>query len=128
MKWTEQHDLELVKEILAERPFDHPKGSRQIGQIWQTIVDHLNSRADIVFVLKDIRAIRDRFNLLEKKFKRKQREEIMLQALAPMSLVSLKTLLKKLVPYLRVKRKKERRKRIQNGTKEYKQKMQGLLH
>ncbi len=76
MKWTEQHDLELVKEILAERPFDHPKGSRQIGQVWQTIVDHLNSRADIVFTLKDIRAVRDRYNLLERKFKKKERDEI----------------------------------------------------
>ena len=32
MKWSGQHDLELVKEILAERPFDHPKGSRQEPQ------------------------------------------------------------------------------------------------
>ena len=76
MKWSDQHDLELVKEILAERPFDHPKGSRQIGQVWQTIVDNLNSRADIVFNLKDIRAVRDRYNLLEKKYKKKEREEI----------------------------------------------------
>ena len=76
MKWSDQHDLELVKEILAERPFDHPKGSRQIGQVWQTIVDNLNSRADIVFNLKDIRAVRDRYNLLGKKYKKKEREEI----------------------------------------------------
>ena len=39
MKWSDQHDLQLVKEILAKRPFDHPKGSRQKGQVWQTIVD-----------------------------------------------------------------------------------------
>ena len=70
---SDQHDLELVKKILAERPFDHPKGSRQIGQVWQTIVDNLNS---IVFNLKDIRAVRDRYNLLEKKYKKKEREEI----------------------------------------------------
>ena len=76
MKWSDKHDLELVKEILAERPFDHPKGSRQIGQVWQTIVDNLNSRADIVFNLKDTRAVRDRYDLLEKKYKKKEREEI----------------------------------------------------
>ena len=34
MKWTDQHDLEFNKEILTERPFDHPKGSRQIGLVW----------------------------------------------------------------------------------------------
>jgi hypothetical protein len=33
MKWTDQHDLELIKEILTERPFD---------QVWENIVDSLN--------------------------------------------------------------------------------------
>lgn len=80
MKWSDQHDLELVKEILAERPFDHPKGSRQIGQVWQTIVDNLNSRADIMFNLKDIRAVRDRYNLLEKSTRRKKERKSMLRA------------------------------------------------
>jgi hypothetical protein len=75
MKWTDQHDLELIKEILTERPFDHPKGSRQIG-LWKRIVDSLNSRADIVFNLKDIRAVRDRYNLLARKYKKREREEI----------------------------------------------------
>lgn len=76
MRWTEVHDLEMVKEILTERPFDHAKGTRQIGLAWQKIADNLNSRADVVFNLKDIRAVRDRFTLLEKKFKKREREEI----------------------------------------------------
>ena len=76
MKWTDQHDLEFIKEILTERPFDHPKGSRQIGLVWERIVNSLNSRADIVFNLKDIRAVRDRYNLLARKYKKKEREEI----------------------------------------------------
>ena len=76
MKWTDKHDIDLIKEILTERPFDHPKGSRQIGVTWQKIVDNLNSRADIVFKLKDIRAVRDRYTLLERKFKKKEKDEI----------------------------------------------------
>ncbi|CAB3977113.1 Hypothetical predicted protein, partial [Paramuricea clavata] len=28
MKWTDQHDLELIKEILTERPFDNPKAKK----------------------------------------------------------------------------------------------------
>ncbi|CAB3986221.1 Hypothetical predicted protein [Paramuricea clavata] len=76
MKWTDKHDLELIKEILTERPFDNPQGSRRIGLVWERIVDNLNSRADIVFNLKDIRAVRDRYNLLAKKYKKKEREEI----------------------------------------------------
>ena len=35
MKWTPKHDLELVKEMLAERPFDYPNGSREIGAVWK---------------------------------------------------------------------------------------------
>ena len=31
MKWTPAHEMNLLREILAERPFDHPKGSRKIG-------------------------------------------------------------------------------------------------
>lgn len=76
MKWTKQHDLELVKEILTERPFDHAKGSRQIGLVWQKIMDNLNTRTETRFCIKDIRAVRDRFSLLQKKYKRQMREEI----------------------------------------------------
>jgi hypothetical protein len=47
MKWTQAHDQHLVREILAERPFDHQKGSHQIGTVWQTIVDNLNSKTEI---------------------------------------------------------------------------------
>ena len=38
MKWTPRHDLELVKEMLAERPLDFPKGSREIGAVWKKII------------------------------------------------------------------------------------------
>ena len=44
MKWTKDHDQQLHREILAERPFEHPKGSRHIGAVWQKIVDNLNSK------------------------------------------------------------------------------------
>ena len=45
MKWTDHHDLEFIKEILTERPFDHPKGSRQIGLVWERIVNSLNFKS-----------------------------------------------------------------------------------
>ena len=46
MKWTPRHDLELVKEMLAERPFDFPKGSREICAVWKKIMLNLNSKRD----------------------------------------------------------------------------------
>jgi hypothetical protein len=70
MKWTQAHDQHLVREILAERPFDHQKGSRQIGTVWQTIVDNLNSKTEISFNLTSIRSVRERYGLLESKYKK----------------------------------------------------------
>ena len=32
MKWSHAHDEHLIRRILAERPFVHPKSSRQIGE------------------------------------------------------------------------------------------------
>ena len=76
MKWTPKHDLELVKEMLAERPFDYPKGSREIGAVWKKIMSNLNSKTEINFTLNTIRAVRDRYQLLETKFKRNMQKEL----------------------------------------------------
>ena len=76
MKWTPKHDLELVKEMLAERPFDYPKGSREIGAVWKKIMSNLNSKTEINFTLNAIRAVRDRYQLLETKFKRNMHKEL----------------------------------------------------
>ena len=76
MKWTPIHDLELLKEILAERPFDYPKRSREIGAVWTNIVSNLNAKEGIQFSINTIRAVRDRYQLLETKFKRNARKEL----------------------------------------------------
>ncbi len=76
MKWTPEHDLELVKEMLAERPFDYPKGSREIGTVWKKIVSNLNAEKEIQFNVNTIRAVRDRYQLLEVKFKRNVAKEL----------------------------------------------------
>ena len=76
MKWTPKHDLELVKEMLAERPFEYPKGSREIGTVWKKIMSNLNSKTEINFTLNTIRAVRDRYQLLETKFKRNMQKEL----------------------------------------------------
>ena len=76
IKWTQAHDKHLLREILAERPFDHQKGSRQIGVVWQTIVDNLNSKTEISFNLTSIRSVRERYGLLERKHKKKHIERI----------------------------------------------------
>lgn len=76
MKWTPMHDLELLKEILAERPFDYPKRSREIGLVWKKILANLNAKKGIQFSINTIRAVRDRYQLLETKFKRNAVKEL----------------------------------------------------
>lgn len=76
MKWTAEHDLELVREMLAERPFDYPKGSREIGVVWKKIMSNLNEKKEIKFNLNTIRAVRERYHLLEAKFKRNLQKEL----------------------------------------------------
>ena len=128
MKWTDQHDHEFIKEILTERPFDHPKGSRQIGLVWERIVNSLNSRADIVFNLKDIRAVRDRYNLLARKYKKKEREEINASGIGTDEPSELDDALRKLLLFLRVKKRKEKRKKLLKMRTEVKQKMSDWSH
>ena len=62
--------------MLAERPFDYPKGSREIGAVWKKIMSNLNSKTEINFTLNTIRAVRDRYQLLETKFKRNLQKEL----------------------------------------------------
>lgn len=83
MKWSKEHDKELLKEILFERPFEQPKGSRMIGLVWQRIVDNLNNKEFPKFVLKNIRAVRERYGVLEEKYKRKLREEVNATGISP---------------------------------------------
>ena len=76
MKWTPIHDLELLKEILAEKPFDYHKRSREIGAVWTKIASNLNAKDGIQFSINTIRAVRDRYQLLKTKFKRNARKEL----------------------------------------------------
>ena len=83
MKWGKEHDKDLLKEILMEKPFDQPKGSRMIGIVWQRIVDNLNDKDFPKFVLKNIRAVRERYGVLVEKYKRKLRDEVNVSGINP---------------------------------------------
>ena len=76
MKQTSQHDIELIREILVEQPFTQAKGSRMIGMIWKKVMDNVNVKSSPHFILKDTRGVRERYGILEKKYKKKIREEI----------------------------------------------------
>ena len=75
MEWTYEHDLQLLVELRAHNLFTFKRGSPERGRIWEKITETLNANKNLKFCLKDKRAVRDRWNLLLGKYKRKRREE-----------------------------------------------------
>ena len=81
-----------------------------------------------MFNLKDIRAVRDRYNLLEKKYKKKKREEIDASGLGTVEPSELDDAIEEVAALFEVRNRNEKKKRIRNRMREVKQKMQGWLH
>ncbi|XP_028408180.1 uncharacterized protein LOC114530762 [Dendronephthya gigantea] len=75
MEWTEDHDLLLMREMMVSDLFLYKKGSPNRGVVWDSIVENLNRIENPVFGLKDKRSVRDRWNLLKTKHKKKTRDE-----------------------------------------------------
>jgi len=75
MEWTEDHDVILLREILASDLFSFKKGSVARGERRESIAEKLNQVKTISFHLKDKRAVRDRWVLLRKKYKAKMHQE-----------------------------------------------------
>ena len=76
MEWTDDHDILLLREMIASELFQFKKGSPDRGKIWESIQERLNKLDNPKFVMKEKRRVRDRWNLLQAKFKRMQREEL----------------------------------------------------
>ena len=74
MIWTDEHDECLVREILVVEPYQYKQGTIRRGEAWSQIAEIVNSIDEPKFRVNQ-RAVRDRYTLLEKTFKRKMREE-----------------------------------------------------
>ena len=57
MEWTRDHDILLLREMLACDIFHHKKGSPDRGRIWDEIADRLNATKDLVFRVKEKRGV-----------------------------------------------------------------------
>ena len=75
MEWTEDHDVILLREILASDLFSFKKGSVARGERWESITEKLNQVKTLSFHLKDKRAVRDRWVLLQKKYNANMHQE-----------------------------------------------------
>ena len=75
MFWTEEHDLILVREMLANSPFAGTKrGTVQRGRKWNEIAEQLLQVEAPKFKV-DQRGVRERYALLAKAYRKKIREE-----------------------------------------------------
>ena len=72
MEWTDDHDILLLREMIGTELFQFKKGSPDRGKIQE----RLNKLDNPEFMIKEKRGVRDRWNLLQAKFKRTQREEL----------------------------------------------------
>ena len=75
-EWRDDHDILLLLELIASELSQFKKGSPDRGKIWKSIQERLNKLDHVEFTIKEKRGVRDRWNLLQAKFKRKQREEL----------------------------------------------------
>ncbi|XP_067040775.1 DNA ligase 1-like isoform X2 [Acropora muricata] len=74
MKWSEAHDIFFLKEIFQFQPWQHKKGSVERGEVWENIACHLGRSSDPVFRVTQ-RSVRDRYLLLDRRFRKKVSED-----------------------------------------------------
>ena len=60
MEWTDDHDILLLREMIASELFQFKKGSPDRGKIWESIQERLNKLDNPKFVIKEKRGVRDR--------------------------------------------------------------------
>ena len=84
MRWTKDHDLILLKEILLFEPYSQKRGSPERGRVWEQIAESLNGqREDKILFKVSQRSVRDRFNVLKNNFAKRQREEERASGISP---------------------------------------------
>ena len=84
MYWTKAHDTLLCREVLALEPYKHKKGSNEAGKIWTDIAQSLKNCQHLKFK-KNLsqRAVRERFSLLQARYKENEKEEIRASGISP---------------------------------------------
>ena len=82
MKWSDSHDIVLLREILLFEPWVHKFKTEERAKVWCQIAESLNSLENILFQVTD-RSIRERYGVLEKKFKQRDADEIKASGIAP---------------------------------------------
>lgn len=75
MRWSEEHDLILCREILMIQPYQYRSGSKESGNAWTSISTDLNSIVEVKFNTTR-KSVRDRYKLLLDKYNKKMRTQL----------------------------------------------------
>ena len=97
MEWSEEHDVLFLREMPARNVLVAKKGSPARGLAWEAIVDHLNEIHSTIFQLNNKKALRERWNLLRKKFSKKMSEEEKASGISVEELTEKESLIEELV-------------------------------
>ena len=82
MEWTMARDILLCREMLAINPFKAKGKTIQRTKIWETVVQHLEEIEEPPFKIT-VRAVRDRYSLLSKKFRKRMASEQKASGISP---------------------------------------------
>ena len=76
MRWFEQNDVLLCREVLFLKPYQFKPGTKESGNSWNLISENLNMITDIENKFSTSqKSVRDRFKLLIDQHKKKMREQ-----------------------------------------------------
>ena len=77
MQWTREHDILLCREVLALEVYKHKKGTNEAGRLWDEIAKNLRGCQTVRFKSNlSQRAVRERFNLIQGRFKENGKTEL----------------------------------------------------
>ena len=83
MEWKTECDLLLLQEIVVSEPYQYKASTRERGKIWEDITERLNATEAFGNRLGHKRAVRERYALLAKKFKKRKAEEESASGISP---------------------------------------------
>ena len=105
--WSEEHDIMLCRKILVEEPHNFKHRSRERGRCWDRTAESLNKIDQPKFIV-DQSAVRDRFVKLEKACKKKTRDELRANGIAPNEPSELDQALEEIIEKVKVQNNKRR--------------------
>lgn len=82
MKWTEEHELLMLRELMLLQPWLHKKGTSERGDDWEKLAVSLNAIPYPQFRVTQ-RSVRDHYSTMEKRRRKKVREEDRASGIAP---------------------------------------------